>query len=271
LNVKEYIVSGIVESYVLGLATKEEMAEFERMCVSHPEVRAAREAFEKQLEHHAMQNSIAPPAQLQNKIFTAIEGEGDKLKTNGTITNDAQEVEATPVVRMRGWKIAAAAAIILLVGSVALNFYFHNLFKNYETLYLTSQQEFADKEKTLQAQMTAYQNSIGIVRDTNMAVVRMKGVAQSPQSMATVYWDKRSKDVYLMVNNLPQPPSGKQYQLWALVNGQPVDAGMLNWEQANNVATMKNIPVAQGFAITLENAGGSPTPTMAAMYVLGTI
>lgn len=271
MNVKEYIVSGIVESYVLGLASKDEMAEFERMCATHPEVRAARDAFEKQLEHHAMQNSIAPPAQLQNKISTAIEAEADKLKTNGAIVNDPQEVEAAPVVGMRGWKIAAAAAIILLAGSVALNFYFHNLFKNYEKLYVTSQQEFADKEKALQGEMTAYQNSMNILRDTNMAVVPMKGVALSPQSKATVYWDKKSKDVYLMVNNLPQPPAGKQYQLWALVNGQPVDAGMLNWQQANSVAAMKNIPAAQGFAITLENTGGSPTPTMSAMYVLGTI
>lgn len=271
MNVREYIVSGIVESYVLGLATKDEMAEFERMCDSHPEVRAARDAFEKQLEHNAMQHTIAPPAHLQSKISSAIEAEADKTKTNGAIVTDAVQVEQAPVVTMRWWKYVAAAAIVLFVASAALNFYFHDLFKRYEALYVTSQQEFADKEKALQAQMTAYQNSMGIVRDTNMAVVRMKGVAQSPQSMATVYWDKRSKDVYLMVNNLPQPPAGKQYQLWALVNGQPVDAGMLNWDHANSVAAMKNIPVAQGFAITLENAGGSPTPTMTAMYVLGTI
>jgi anti-sigma-K factor RskA len=271
LNVREYIASGIVESYVLGLASKDEMAEFERMCSEHPEVKAARDAFEKQLEHHAMQHSIAPPAQLQNKIAAAIEADTDKHKTNGAIVNDAEQIEQAPVVSMRWWKYVAAAAIVLFVASAALNFYFHDKFKTYQTLYLTSKTESAEREKVLQTQMAAYQNSMNIIRDTNMAVVRMKGVAQSPQSLATVYWDKRSKDVYLMVNNLPQPPAGKQYQLWALVNGQPVNAGMLNWDHVNSVASMKNIPAAQGFAITLENTGGSPTPTMTAMYVLGTI
>ena len=47
---QEYILSGIVESYVLGIASPEESAEFERMCAAHQEVRAARNAFEIQLE-----------------------------------------------------------------------------------------------------------------------------------------------------------------------------------------------------------------------------
>jgi anti-sigma-K factor RskA len=34
---------------------------------------------------------------------------------------------------------------------------------------------------------------------------------------------------------------------------------------------MKNIPKAEAFAITLEKAGGSPTPTLTAMYVMGKV
>jgi len=151
-----------------------------------------------------------------------------------------------------------------------LNFYFLNRFRTYKNLYLASQTEFANQRKTMEAQMTAYANSLQVLRDTNMAVVRMKGMPAYPQGMATVFWNKRSKDVYLMVNNLPRPEPGKQYQLWAIVNGQPVDAGMLNWDQSGIVASMKNIPQAQAFAITLEDEGGHPAP-QGAMYVMGGI
>ena len=51
MNLNEYISSGIVESYVLGLADEAERAEFERMCAAHEEVRAARNAFELALEN----------------------------------------------------------------------------------------------------------------------------------------------------------------------------------------------------------------------------
>lgn len=272
MNVKEYIASGIVESYVLGLATKEEMAEFERMAAAHHEVQLAREAFEKQLELQSLATGIKPPAHIKSKIFAELEVEADKLKSNGeNIVADPEEVETAPVVTMRWWKYATAAAVILLLGSAALNIYYMNEAKNYKNLYLTAQNEFAEKEKTLEARMAAFQTSIDVIRDTNMAVVRMRATPGFPGSMATVYWNRTSKDVYLQVNNLPRPGTGKQYQLWAIVDGKPVDAGMLTWHENGTVAPMKNIPSAQAFAITLENTGGSASPTMEAMYVHGAI
>jgi anti-sigma-K factor RskA len=271
VNVKEYIVSGIVESYVMGLASKEEMAEFERMCAAHHEVQVAKEAFEKQLEQHALNNAIQPPAHLQSKIFAELEVESDKLRANGSVFTAPAADRQAPVVSMRWWKYAAVASVILLTGSIVLNVYFARQSRNYENLYTATLTEYANSRKTMQEQLTAYQQSMNIFRDTNMVVVAMKGVSKFPDSRATVYWDSRSKAVYLMVNNLPAPEEGKQYQLWALVNGQPVDAGMLDWKQSGSVALMKNIPAAQGFAITLEKAGGSSTPDMKAMYVIGTI
>ena len=270
MNVKEYIASGIVESYVLGLASPEEMAEFERMCAAHHEVLLAREAFETQLEKHALKNGITPPVKLKSQIFSELEVEADKLRSSGPIVADPGEVERAPVVTMRWWKYAAVAAIILFIGSAILNFYFLNRFNTYKDLYLTAMSDIAKERQTMQAQMAAYASSMQVLRDTNMAVVRMKGMPAYPQSMATVYWNRQSKDVFLLVNNLPRPEAGKQYQLWAIVNGQPVDAGMLNWDQAGIVASMKNIPQAQAFAITLEDEGGHPAP-QGAMYVLGNI
>jgi len=67
---------------------------------------------------------------------------------------------------------------------------------------------------------------------------------------------------------LPQPAAGKQYQLWAIVDGVPVDAGLLETNAPVAFVKMKNIPKAQAFAITLENTGGNKTPTMP-IYVVG--
>jgi anti-sigma-K factor RskA len=269
VNVKEYIASGIVESYVLGLASPEEMAEFERMCAAHHEVMLAREAFEKQLEQHALSNGITPPVKLQSQIFADLEVEADKL-SNGKVVEDPTFKPQAPVRTMRWWKYAAVASVILFLGSAILNFYFLKQFRTYKDLYFASQTEMAEQRKTMDAQMASYVQSMNVMRDTNMAVVPMKGTANFPESKATVYWNKQSKDVFLLVNNLPKPAAGKQYQLWAMVNGQPVDAGMLNWDQSGLVAVMKNIPQAQAFAITLEDEGGHPAP-QGAMYVLGGI
>ena len=93
--------------------------------------------------------------------------------------------------------------------------------------------------------------------DVKMAA--MRGISD-PAMYATIYWDTTSKDVYLMVNNLPQPASDKQYQLWALLNGKPIDLGVFA-RQERLLTKMKNVQNAQAFAITLEPKGGSQSPT----------
>jgi anti-sigma-K factor RskA len=123
----------------------------------------------------------------------------------------------------------------------------------------------------MQTKLNDYQTNFEHIRNPRMKAVKLPGVPSNPSSMCTVYWDTQTKDVYLMVNNLPKPAPDMQYQLWAMVDGKPVDAGMLDMDTGQMVVKMKNIPIAQAFAITLEKKGGSPTPDMNAMYVMGTI
>jgi anti-sigma-K factor RskA len=102
-----------------------------------------------------------------------------------------------------------------------------------------------------------------------MIKVEMPGVPGKETSLTTVFWNKNTKDVYLLANKLPQAAEGKQYQLWALVDGKPVNAGLL--EDCNGVCKLKNIPKAQAFAITLEDKGGSATPHLDQLYVIGNV
>ena len=106
-----------------------------------------------------------------------------------------------------------------------------------------------------------------------MAIIKMPGLPNSPDpsSMATVYWNTESRDVYLLVNKLPMPVRDKQYQLWAIVDGKPVDAGIFDMQEGLSFVKLKTIPKADAFAITLEKKGGSSTPDMNAMYVMGKV
>lgn len=126
----------------------------------------------------------------------------------------------------------------------------------------------------MQTRLDNYEQTMQALNSPYMAQIKMEGsqvqASPAPESKATVLWDTRTKDVYLMVNNLPQPQAGMQYQLWAIVDNQPVDAGMLNMDKGHMMVKMKNIPRAQLFAITLEQEGGSPTPK-GKMYVMGKV
>ena len=75
-----------------------------------------------------------------------------------------------------------------------------------------------------------------------------------------------------LLDGLPQPPKGMQYQLWVMQDGKPVDMGVLPNSIANTPAMQKvnmSVTSGQAFAISLEKEGGSPTPTMQNIYVMG--
>ena len=249
MNVQEYISSGIVESYVLGLASAEERSEFEQMCRQYPEVLQARIAFELLLEKQAMQNAIEPSADLKQRIF-------DEISSSAKIISIAE----APVRKMNWWKIAAAAFIILFAGSLYWNFSLQK-----------KKKELSEQLNGSNTRMAQLEQDLKILQgNPAIKMARMDGTTVSPQSYTTVYWDTTSHDVYLLVNNLPKPASDQQYQLWALLNGQPIDMGMLEIsEKPLQLYRMKNVQAAQAFAITLEKKGGSPTPHLDKMYVMG--
>lgn len=267
MNVQEYIESGSIESCVLGLADAGEQQELERMCATYPEVLAAREAFEASLEASAMAGAVTPPPALRESIFSALKNEP------GTTTAPA------PVITLEkkpssGWKkYLAAASLILLAGSAALNIYLYNRYQRSALLYkdlLAQQQQLAENSNSIQTRLNQLENDLGRIRNPNVQPIKMTAVNNS-NSLTTVYWNPASAEVYLLVNQLPKPAAGKQYQLWAIVDGKPVDAGMIDLEPKEGLVKMKNIPKAEAFAITLEQAGGSPSPTLTAMYVLGKV
>lgn len=277
MNIQEYISSGIIESYVLGLADDAERAEFERMAAQYSEIREAREAFENSLESAVSYSALTPPAPIKSKIFSAIEMEE---RRSGSVSPTAEYTEPAAlrpkVVKRDFTRLISAAAVILLLMSTALNYYFFSRYKDTNEKYIAliqQQTEIASHNQILQARLLEYEQAMEMMKDPNMYVVRMPSVPNGPDttSSTTVYWDTRTKDVYLAVNKLPEPQAGHQYQLWAIVNGTPVDAGVFDMKEGAGMTRMKNIPKAEAFAITLEKKGGSSQPSMDRMYVMGRV
>lgn len=252
MNIKEYILSGIVESYVLGLASDEERREFEQLCEQYPEVLAARNAFELVMEKQAMENAIAPPAELKRKIL-------DEIETEGKVVS----MPAAPVRKISWFKYAAAVSVILLAGSLYYNFNLYNKNKTLQGNYDNTVARLNDMEKDFNV----------LQQNPNVKMASMKGQEISPASFATVYWDTASQDVYLLINNLPKPASDKQYQLWAFLDGQPIDMGLIEiTEKPLQLYRLKKAQAAQAFAITLEKKGREDISKPGGdVYVLGNL
>ena len=265
MDIKAYIESGIIESYVLGLASPEEAGELETLSLQNPEIKQAIESFETLIEKQAFDNAVAPSPNLKDKIFSALSTEFEQPQNNSdTITPVIPlHAESPNVIKIFPiQKYFAVASFILLLGSAALNIYLYDNYLSTSNKYQTLLAE----RNTLQASNDVYRTKLDILQNPDMKVVPLNPQPGKENNLAAVYWNTKTKDVYLLPTGMEPAPSDKQYQLWAIVDGKPVSAGVI--ENCNGVCKMSNIPKAQAFAITLEKMGGSDQPTMP-IYVLG--
>ncbi|HEY4654886.1 MAG TPA: anti-sigma factor, partial [Cyclobacteriaceae bacterium] len=61
-----------------------------------------------------------------------------------------------------------------------------------------------------------------------------------------------------------------QYQLWGIVDGKPVDAGVFD-SDADGLIPMQRIRGASAFAVTIEPRGGNQQPTLSTLQVIGNV
>jgi anti-sigma-K factor RskA len=263
VNLKDYIASGIIESYVMGLASESERAEFEQMCAQHPELVAERRKFEESLETFASEQAVRPPVELKAKILEAI---GDPDLRSVSSSNPPKRIitmENSKSPRSSGLlRFVAAAAVILLIGMVVL-------------YYLVNQQnkELANANKQLAERLNqsdaALTKLLGEISGPTTTVVNMVGTKREPKASANVYWDSTSSNVYLLVKNMPQLPSDQQYQLWALIDNKQKNLGVFDATDQNIILKMDSTKKAQAFAITIEKKGGSAHPTLDSLQSVG--
>jgi len=267
LDIKEYISSGVIEAYVLGMATDEEIRELELLCSQHPEVQQALEEAEQTLGNLAMENRKQVPAELKSTILQSLVSEG-LVEEEKEITMDTD----VPRRQSINWyALVAAACVLLLVIGAIYHMNTVNRLKTELSILSAQQKSLLVENTNFREDLENRKQELTVATKASVAKYSLAGVAGHEGSSATLYWDQDTKEVYLLPLNLPALPSGKQYQLWAIVDGKPVNAGVYGKNDFSVLQKMLSTDRAEMFAITMENEGGVEEPTLDQMVVAAKI
>ena len=277
-------MSGDLELYILGMLPKEEANKIEQLAKLFPEVQAELDRISESLEAFGNMATVTPSASVKDNLMgklRAMKEEEQKVIPFGSVGKKENETgnsglesplrEIPKRANKPSWLLAAS--FIGLIVSVGGLIYFFSQHKQSQTELASLKQQvdtLRTNSSTQQQEILAYSQTMQMMHDATYKKIELTNVPGKPSAMAQVFWNTKTKEVFIADVSLPQAPSNKQYQLWAIVDGKPVDAGMLG--DAKNLAQkMKVFERAEMFAITLEQKGGSPTPTMEEMYVAGKV
>ncbi|MDN3203435.1 anti-sigma factor [Algoriphagus sediminis] len=279
MDIKEYIASGILEAYWAGELSEEEMKEVDRIASIHPKVKAELDGIKEALESYGKSTRKDPNRNVLSAALSEIK-EDEQSEFLKEVFNEEESPEETKsqikTSKLPFWSVAAS---ILLLISLAFNFYFFSKFQssNEQLIALQNDLEVIRNQQSSLVDLAQEQKQELAYADLRIAHflnkdnihVRMDGLDISPESFANVFWNVKTNAVFISVDNLPEPPHGHQYQLWAIKAGQaPIDAGI--FDHSLLVQELKVIKGdVQAFAVTLEKEGGSPVATVDQTYVKG--
>ena len=268
MDVNTYINSGILELYVAGKLTESENQEVYEMMKKHPEV--IKEVLE--IEHAIVTltkglatRAVSPFSKILNKL---------NLNSDTKVVSINNE---TSWKNYMGW----AAAILIgagLMWSINSNNGLQQTITDLNTDKQDLEIKLSAKDLLLEennSKLAEANTILNVIRDKKTIAVPLAGQAVYPEAYANAYWDKENKELYLDLSGLPEPPTGKVYQIWSLTLDPlaPTDLGVVDDFETddNKIFKFANANESQAFGITLEPAGGSKSPTLEQLYTLGIV
>ncbi len=265
MDIKKYIESGILEQYVLGLLTVEQQQEVEAKAQEYPAIKDEIDQIEDALELYGEANAINPPPRLETAILSKIDLPSNKVSSQ-------QGAKQSSLQKYLGIGLLAAASVAAIVWAFSLN-------NTLDTTQLKLQQVQNDYQKLEQNCALERQRKeeaeiiLALYKNPDTRPVQLSGTPKAPEAIASVLWNPVTQESFLEVSNLPPiADATKQYQLWAIVDGTPVDMGVFDLAIDNDsFLEVPFIETPQAFAITLENKGGSTNPTLEEMVVIGNV
>lgn len=265
------IQSGDLELYVMGMLPPEEAGKVEALAQLFPEIQQELDVIAATFEAGAMQMAVTPSSSVKEKMMSSLSSQ------HPTTLNETSATVVTmkPVIETRSsfskLAIAASWGLLILLGGLSVYLFTSNQQLKNDVAGMQQNASGYERQMTeMNQQLSAYETYRRLKNDVSVTSVALTSVTDAVQQKAEVFWNKTTGELYIDPTLLPKTPTGQQYQLWFILDGKPVDAGMISQTDKAFLQKMKECKAAQAFAITLEKEGGNPTPE-GKMMVMGKV
>ncbi len=272
MDIQSYIASGKLELFLLGELNEREREEVLALSKQYPEIQQELDELEKAMFALDELTGTKPSAKVKNQIFASLESEFKKVEP----VKPAAAPKETKVVKLSPWKpFAIAASIAAILASASALFYANKFYERDQqfTALLQEQSVMADNLNQVKLEYEQKDTQLDKIVAGDYQRIEMKGEGFDMQKDAKVdvFWDQSANEVFVAVNNLNSLSAEYDYQLWAIGDDGPIGIGLVNPGEQFTLQQMEAVAQAGAFAITIEPKGGSESPTLEKLVVLGEV
>ena len=240
-KIRIFLDTDLLEKYLLGTTNTEETLQVERYIAMYPEVRKIYNELQDNLETFAKMHAVKAPEGLRAKILHRIKAQNAGRR------------------RFRRYAIAASVAAFLFAGS---SYFFWNQNQSLQEENTIVNNKIKDLEEDMRERLEDVRNQFIVLNNPQTRKYMVNGNKKARELKAVAYINPVKKLAYINVRNLPNLPEDYDYQMWAEVNGEMVNLGVIrNVEDKDKLRALPYAENAVGY-ITIEPKGGNETPTV---------
>ncbi|MGB7393125.1 MAG: anti-sigma factor [Pricia sp.] len=237
-NIQSILDSDLLENYLMGSTGDEDTLRAERYIAQYPEVRKAYDGMQDNLEAFAKSHAVRPPEGLKEQIMARIAKENKRPS--------------------RFLRFAAAAGFAILLSAGASYFMWdQNQALQKENALVND--KIDDLQEDLREQLEDVRNQFIVLQGPDTKQYEVTGNKKAEELKAVAYVNPVKKLSYLNVSELPNLPEDQCYRMWAEVNGEMVNLGVIKEADKKLLALPYSDKNALGY-ITIEPKGGNISP-----------
>lgn len=248
------------ELYALGVLDGSEKAALEEHLPACADCRRKIEEARARMSLLALSAPpVAPPDGARERLI-------QRFRADMARQSDRRQIRSNVVqFRPRIWApVWAAAAVLLLAAAAWLAVENHKLAAQLAQLETTHRQ-LEESEQQLREQGARAEAALDILTAPDTVKVELTPVAARPVPHGKAFYNP-SQGLLFYAANLQTLRPDQTYELWLIPSeGAPVDAGLFKADlRGNGEVILPPLPhglTAKAFAVTVEPAGGVPSPT----------
>ncbi len=240
-KIKAFLESDLLEKYLLGNTTEMETLRVEQYIAMYPEVRNTYNELQDNLETFAKLHAIKSPEGLKEKIVARIRSERNGRK------------------KFFRYAIAASVAAVMFASA---SYFFYNQNQNLQEENTVVSNKIKLLEADMKQQLEDVRNQFIVLNNPQTKKYNVNGNRKAKELKAVAYINPVKKLSYINVSKLPNLPENQCFQMWAEVNGEMLNLGII--QEAANGQNLMALPYAENAVsyITIEPEGGNLNPTV---------
>lgn len=240
-KIKIFLDSDLLEKYLLGTTNQQESLQVERYIAMYPEVRNTYNELQDNLETFAKMHAIKTPEGLKNKILARIKSENVARK------------------KFFRYAMAASFAAIMFAGA---SYFLYNQNQSLQEENVIVNNKIETLKEDMRLELEDVRNQFIVLNNPQTRRYNVKGNTKAKELKAIAYINPVKKLSYINVKKLPNLPKDQSFQMWAEVNGEMINLGII--DNTMDQEKLMALPYADKAVsyITIEQKGGNNTPTV---------